>query len=465
MNSELSQKESQEEGQLKEDKKREQSRNQADDREIESLSIYLHWPFCLSKCPYCDFMSIPCEFDERLFRRYGALLLEDLKKSLLFEGFRRDENPREYKEPTKTKESAKYSSSCISEYSQAAEHTERIKIKSVFLGGGTPSLMCPEDIANIVNFLQEFSVENIPEISLEANPATFDERKMREIKAAGVNRLSLGIQSFSDDNLRFLGRIYDAKQAMQSAEIVAKVFDNFSFDFMYGYQGQTLSLLKEDLQKAVDFGCKHLSCYQLTFEEKTPFYNKLQEGIIKSVGEDVETNLYQFIGDFLEKNGLKRYEISNYAQENFECQHNLVYWNYRDYLGVGPAAHGRMSRRKPKKAGVSRFATEKIRNPREWAKALEEGGETYSVFNELNEEEILEELLIMRLRLVSKPLSMQDLYNTVSGKVVDRFITKDKLDFIRKNELIKDNGDDDSIELSSNGILRLNSVIEFLMVG
>lgn len=434
---------------------------------IEEVSVYLHWPFCLSKCPYCDFMSVPSKVDEELFKEYGALLLEDLQRSL--EGIGRN-----------------------------------FCIKTIFFGGGTPSLMDPEDIERIVAALRKYSEKHlcseksekslkekkIIEISLEANPATFDESKLRAIKDAGVNRISLGVQSFSNDNLRFLGRIYDAEQALKSAEIVAKTFDNFSFDFIYGYEVQDMDSLKKDLQTAVDdFGCKHLSCYQLTFEERTPFYRRLQDGSIKAIGEKAEADLYKFVGDFLGENGFRRYEISNYALKGFECQHNLVYWNYGNYLGVGPAAHGRIRvyenfigncfcgsggdsasisdyiSEDSGKPTTRVFATEKIGDPKRWAEAVIGGSGAYSTCYELSEEEILEEMLIMRLRLAQKPLYMQELYANVSRNIVDTIITERKLSFLRQQQLIEEMkaSDLEAIELTAAGVLHLNSIIEFLI--
>lgn len=390
------------------------------------LSIYLHWPFCLSKCPYCDFMSVPTCRSDTLFERYGSLLFKDLKRSLI-----------------------------------GIDHD--FSIKTIFFGGGTPSLMRTEDVEAIIDFLKKISRDSISEISLEANPATFDEEKMHALKAAGINRISLGIQSFSNDSLHFLGRIYNANQALRSAEIVTKIFDNVSFDFIYGYEGQSIKALEEDLEKAASFDCKHVSCYQLTFEEKTPFYKKLQEGSIRRIGEEVEADFYKFVTDFLAQRGFQRYEISNYAKKGFECQHNLVYWNYGDYLGVGPAAHGRMSfKNSYLNSKKRRVATEKIYDPWKWAEAVDTEAETYSTFYDLTQEEILEEILIMTLRLTQKSLKKVELYEWVPSSLMDRIFSKNKINFLRKQNLIRGNSSN-SISLTESGILHLNSVVEFLV--
>lgn len=380
------------------------------------LSIYLHWPFCLSKCPYCDFISIPTQNDDELFEKYAELLLLDLKNSL---------------------EKIDYN----------------FQIETIFFGGGTPSLMPAKKIEEILKFLQTKTNANA-EISLEANPATFDSQKMRDFKNAGINRISLGIQSFSDANLQFLGRIYDSHQAILSAEIVAKIFDNFSFDFIYGYECQTIKSFEKDLRTAINFDCKHISCYQLTFEEGTLFQKKMQAGIIKTISEEQEILFYKFTDDFLKQNGIFRYEISNYAKKGFECKHNLAYWNYCDYLGIGPAAHGRI------KSGNYKYATEKIRSPFEWEKAIEERKETCSVFSKINEEEILQEILIMKLRLI-KELDLCDLYEEVSKNIVEEMISYKKLEFLQSQGLIKLQNLT-QIKLTESGMLKLNSIVEFL---
>ncbi|MDR2681859.1 MAG: radical SAM protein [Holosporaceae bacterium] len=202
----------------------------------------MHWPFCLSKCPYCDFMSVVAS--ESVYEDYEKFLLQDLKNEL--------------------------------------KNFPGRHIGSVFFGGGTPSLMSAKSVENMLNALRSQCIlEADAEISLEANPGTFDRRKLLDFKNAGVNRLSIGIQSFQNENLKFLGRIYDEKQSRAAAEIVSGIFFNFSMDFIYGYQCQTPEDLRQDLIQAVDFGCRHLSCYQLTFEENTPFFRLLSAGVIK----------------------------------------------------------------------------------------------------------------------------------------------------------------------------------------
>lgn len=381
------------------------------------ISIYLHWPFCLSKCPYCDFSSIPVARDTELFATFGDLLFRDLQQTLSMHG---------------------------------TDHT----IDTVFFGGGTPSLMSERSIENILNFLSvNYAFNADIEISMEANPATFDLVAMRAFQDAGINRISLGIQSFSDDNLRFLGRSYDSRAAFVAAETVAKVFDNYNFDFMYGYKYQTIESIKNDLERAVEFECRHVSAYQLTFEEGTPFYDKLMRGSIKAFPEKKTIVFYEFIGDFLRNHGIDRYEVSNYAKKGFECRHNLNYWNYGEYLGVGPAAHGRIH------IGEKKYATEKIVDPFAWAKAIENGANTYSLYNELTEREALEEQILMGLRMINGMTFDKTKYQP---NIVD--ILTEKALFLHDKKLaeVENSSRHLFIRLTNDGTMKMNSVVELL---
>lgn len=400
-----------------------------------SFAIYLHWPFCLSKCPYCDFLSLPitacngkiCESKCRpyLMEDFEDLLLQDLQ----------------------------YSSE---EFSARA-------VSSVFFGGGTPSLMSIRGIEKILNFISKNFAPASPniEISLEANPATFSEQKLIDIKIAGVNRLSLGVQSFIDDELRFLGRIYDSAQTLKSAEIVARNFDNFSFDFIYGFEKQSLENLERSLSLAIDFDAKHISCYQLTFEENTPFFDWLKNGRIKNIGEKAEIKYYKFIEKFLAARGIKKYEISNFAAPGFQCKHNLTYWNYGDYLGIGPSAHGRMT------IDGKKHEMQKIRDPFEWAKNLQEfnrdkaaaKNQLWKISQPLSEEEVLKESLIVGLRLVDG-IEREDLARYVSRNTIENFLSPSKLNFLRTRRLLRK----DKLRLTKFGMTKINAILEFLFL-
>jgi oxygen-independent coproporphyrinogen-3 oxidase len=385
-------------------------------KEDEYAAVYVHWPFCISKCPYCAFASVRRN-DQSLYDEFGDLLLLDLRKSVAEVGLK--------------------------------------GVKSVFFGGGTPSLASPRAIEKILNFLfKNYPAENGVEITLEANPATFDESKIKSFKNAGINRLSLGVQSFFDKNLRFLGRIYDGKQAIEAAEIVSRNFENFSFDFMCGYETQTAEDLESDLVQAADFGCKHISCYQLTFEEGTPFYRKAQTGEIKKINENKEAKLFDLVENVLRDRDIFRYEVSNYSKRGFESRHNLAYWKYDDYLGIGPSACSRISLDGKKRE------MEKTRDPFLWKAALERGETTFFRDDALTEEEKLTEAIAMGLRLTSG-ITTEDLYNKVSRKVVDRIVSEEKLKFLREKKLVDD--DLSKIRLTKTGFKKIDAVAGFLL--
>ncbi len=374
-------------------------------------SIYVHWPFCKSKCPYCAFLSTPLR-DEQLREVAEQRLINDVKFSV--------------------------------------ERTNIDTIKTIYFGGGTPSLMSAKTVYEIVNYLlDKYPFADDVEITLEANPATFDKQKILDFKKAGINRLSVGIQSFCDDNLHFLGRCYDAHQAVTAAKIASGVFENFSFDFMYGYQGQTLQDLEHDLQKAVDFGCKHISAYQLMFEENTPFYRKLQKGELVELSEKAEVEQYNFIESFLSAHGIIRYEISNYSIPSFESRHNLAYWRYDDYLGIGAGAHSRIT--------IDGRKHEIINQRDIFAWLKESDSNTVERNQPLTDTEQLEEIIIMGLRLVDG-VSIDELKAKIPSELIDKLFTR--VPFLKQRGLVLDN--DDKIQLTNDGLLKLNSVVEYL---
>ncbi len=379
----------------------------------QDLSIYIHWPFCKSKCPYCDFMSVP-KTDPKEYDEVEFLLLKDLVASL--------------------------------------QELEISSVRTIFFGGGTPSLMSVRSISKILNFItKNYKTDSDIEISLEANPATFSKQKLKEIKEAGVNRLSLGIQSFLDKNLRFLGRIYNSEQALKAAETVAKMFSNYSFDFIYGYQSQTINDLQKDLTKAVDFGCPHISCYQLTFEQGTPFFQSLQNGKIKQIAEAQEVEFFKHIQNFLKKFSFNRYEISNYALKNFESKHNLGYWRYQNYLGVGPSAHSRLAFNNQK------YELKKFSDINKWKSYLYENLSTYEEKNPLTDYEQLEEIFIMGLRL-SEGISIKNLRSRFSENILNPIWKK--IDYLFDENLLEKS--QTQIKLSEIGTLKQNSIVEFL---
>lgn len=385
------------------------------------LAIYIHWPFCISKCPYCDFCSVPATptlqkagyiSNDDGYMVFGNALLNDLKNSI--------------------------------------QNIPVSSIGSIYFGGGTPSLMPVKSVNNIIDFLHKhYLFSNNIEITLEANPATFDTTKMREFHSVGINRISLGIQSFSNTGLHFLGRIYNSREAIAASEIIAKIFDNFSIDIMYGYESQTIESLEQDLQTAINCGCQHISCYQLTFENNTLFYHNLLAGKIHPIGEEAEIRFYNFIKYFLKKHGMYRYEISNYAKAGYESKHNTAYWKYKDYLGIGPGAHSRLSFNGKKHEIIRTNDIFQWLHPEE----------NVISFKALNYEEILQEIIIVGLR-TTQGLNIDTIYTIVPDDIVAKIITPKKLQLLQQQNLIKKYNK--KIQLTNSGILKLNAIIEFL---
>ena len=384
------------------------------------LAIYIHWPFCVSKCPYCAFNSVAHEVDYELFANFGDALLEELR--WIFEKFSVE------------------------------------SVSSIFLGGGTPSLLRTESIERILEFLQKnCEIENDVEISLEANPGTFDRHKLRALKDIGINRLSLGVQSFSDSNLKFLGRIYDGTRVRVAAESVAEIFENFSFDFMYGYCAQEKNSLEKDLNIAFELNCPHMSLYQLTIEPETPFYEKFLRKEIQLLDGNAQADQYDFIKNIAENHQMRRYEVSNYARKGYECRHNLSYWKYRDFIGIGPGAHSRISVKNEK------FALENEKNPFIWMKKIKSRDETYYKKQKLTKFEELEEILIMGLRL-EEGIDLKNVFKNISRDFFYEIATIEKLNFLTAQGFLKKQEKSDlKIQLTDEGILKLDSVVEFLL--
>jgi len=276
------------------------------------LSLYIHWPWCVRKCPYCDFNSRPV-MGALPTETYVSLLLRDLESQL------------EYLRPGR-------------------------RLETIYIGGGTPSLMAGKEIGTLLQGVRNL-IEVSPEceISMEANPGTVESDSLIRYREAGVNRLSLGVQSFNDRELRILGRIHSADDARAAIRQAAAALDNFNIDIMFGLPGETRESLAEDLREAIGSGSTHLSFYQLTIEEGTAFARRVPEGI---PDPDTLAEMGDLVLSELARAGFRRYEVSGYAQEGRRCRHNLNYWGYGDYLAIGAGAHGKISDER----GVFRYA-------------------------------------------------------------------------------------------------------------
>jgi oxygen-independent coproporphyrinogen-3 oxidase len=318
------------------------------------FGLYLHWPFCEAKCPYCDFNShVRAEIDQS---RWLAAYLQELDRY--------------------------------------AERLPGRVLNSVFFGGGTPSLMKPEIVAAILERVQSlWTPANDLEVTLEANPGSVEAGRFSGFADAGVNRVSLGVQSLRAEDLRRLGRIHTVADALRAYEIARVYFDRVSFDLIYARQDQTLDDWRDELSEALQLAVDHLSLYQLTIEPGTIFSQRLARGGLRGLpSDDLSADMYELTQDLCNDAGLFGYEVSNHAAPGAECRHNLVYWRYGDYIGIGPGAHGRIT------AGNGRSETEAWSNPEKWLN-LSEDGKPLKINSKITSQDQAVEHLLMGLRL------------------------------------------------------------------
>lgn len=319
------------------------------------FGLYVHWPFCSAKCPYCDFNSFVSDSIE-----------ED-----------------------------RWVVAYVSEIKRVAERTSDRVLNSVFFGGGTPSLMSEGAIETILNAVRShWALSNDIEITLEANPTSVEANRFSGYRLAGVNRISLGLQALNDPDLKRLGRLHSVSEGLKALEIAKSVFDRTSFDLIYSRQGQTLDAWKLELANALELADSHISMYQLTIEPNTAFGERYKAGKLTGLpSEDEEADMYALTQQMCASEGFQGYEVSNFARAGHECRHNLIYWKYGDYLGIGPGAHGRVT------IAGQKFATETELSPAKWLKSVEtlESGESKAIA--LAPNEMATEFLLMGLRL------------------------------------------------------------------
>ncbi len=352
------------------------------------LGIYIHWPFCKSKCPYCDFYKMVShnENQEEIIDSY----IDDLN---FYRNF-----------------------------------LDSHKVCSIFFGGGTPSLIKPQLIEKILNYITtKFTVLSTPEISLEANPNSNKQNLFSDLKSAGINRLSLGVQSFDDDDLHFLGRSHNSYQAKQSLSEILKIFDNHSIDLIYALPQQDTEKWLSQLSFASAVGLRHISLYQLTIEDGTVFQKKN----IKTLDEESAAKMYSETEKFLKTKKYAKYEVSNFAQNGFESIHNLLYWQGDDYIGIGESAHGR----------IGLTATEHQRK----------------IIN-LSPQERAVELIIMGLR-ITQGIDKNKFFEVCKIKF-DDFINTQFLNIAEKEHLLINSTD--NLRATHKGFLILNYLIENL---
>ncbi len=345
------------------------------------LAVYIHYPFCQSKCPYCDFNS-------------------HVSNSI---------NHQEFLEAYKTE---------LNFFAQKIDKSKQIS--SIFFGGGTPSLMPISLVAGILEQISKlWQLKPNCEITLEANPTSVEAEKFSQLRNTGINRLSLGIQALNADDLKFLGRTHCQNQAFEAIDLAKKHFDNFSFDLIYARPNQTLKQWQKELELALSFNSNHLSLYQLTIEKGTAFFGLFLQKKIILPNEDLACELYQATFEICQKHNMHLYEISNYAKLGFECKHNLAYWQGIDYIGIGAGAHSRFYQ------DQKNFATANFCEPKKWLQTLQNKQMPWQTTEILTVKKRLEELLLMGLRLSEgiKKTSLEKIY----GKSFDKIFTSQAL--------------------------------------
>jgi oxygen-independent coproporphyrinogen-3 oxidase len=376
-----------------------------------AFGIYIHWPYCAAKCPYCDFNS-------------------HVKRELSEAG---------------------YLGAIRRELGYYAELTPGRRVSSIFFGGGTPSLMQPETAGRILDTIAGYwPVEPDAEITLEANPSSVEADSFAGFRAAGVNRVSLGVQSLHDEQLQFLGRLHNAAEARAAIEIANANFDRVSFDLIYARPGQTLDEWRSELTDALSLTAGHLSLYQLTIEPGTAFYRLHEAGKLRVPGDDDAAALYELTQELCDAAGLPAYEISNHARPGEEARHNLLYWRYGEYAGVGPGAHGRIA------APEGRLALSAERDPAKWASLVNDQGHGLIQRELLNDLEQAEEMLMMGLR-VSEGLNLTNLAATTGHR-----ICAETLRMLEGDGLVQRSSVSITLKATRQGQLVLNRVIEAL---
>lgn len=382
-----------------------------------ALGLYVHWPFCAHKCPYCDFNShVRGQIDEGRFR---AALLRDI------------------------------------DWGADLLRGEDRVVRSIFFGGGTPSLMAPDTVAAILGQIAgHWPVDPNVEITLEANPTSAEARRFEGYRAAGVNRVSLGIQALDQAALRFLGRQHGVDEALSALEDARKVMPRVSFDLIYARPDQTEAAWRDELSRALALGTEHLSLYQLTIEPGTAFHGLQRRGALKIPEDGHAVALYERTQDMCLLAGLPAYEISNHAQPGAACRHNRDAWRGEDYLGIGPGAHGRVT------LSGTTTALYQTRLPEAWLRQVEERGHGNAERNPLNARARIEELVLCGLRLADGVDSARFLEQT--GEALATCLDPETLNRLWHGGFI--DWDGHVLKATPEGRLRLNAVIEALLV-
>ncbi len=378
------------------------------------MGVYIHWPFCLSKCPYCDFNS-------------------HVRESVSHEAWR---------------------AAFVASIDHYAELLPDRYVSSIYFGGGTPSLMESETVRAIIDKVQSvWRFSNDIEITLEANPTSIEMQRFKGFKEAGINRVSVGVQALNDDDLLFLGRKHNVNEALKALDIAKENFERYSYDLIYARPNQTLKEWRQELERAVKYAGEHISLYQLTIERGTPFFQDYSRGDFSIPGEELSADFYNLTQEIMGDAGLPAYEVSNHAAAGQESRHNLTYWNYGDYVGIGPGAHGRIT------LNGKKMATRDHRVPEIWLERVKEKGSGAHPFEEVPASDQFSEALMMGLRLrdgVSLPA-----LETLGKCSWQEYIDEARLKTSIKEGWARHSGD--NLNLTREGLLRLNALLPYLL--
>lgn len=393
-----------------------------------AFGVYVHWPFCTAKCPYCDFNShVRTAIDEDGW-------VDGILSELDWVAGKQGGSARPI----------------AAAYERATNKNFRPVVETIFFGGGTPSLMQGRSVGRILQKIAAlWPMANDPEITLEANPASADAARFADYRAAGVNRVSLGVQALNDADLKKLGRLHDVAEARAALKMAMGVFDRVSLDLIYARPGQSDAAWRGELKEALDFGTGHLSLYQLTIEPETPYALLHRNGSLQIPDDDMAAGLYETTQELTEAAGVPAYEISNHARPGAESRHNLIYWRYGEYAGVGPGAHGRLN------LGGRRTATAAIKLPERWRDTVGKSGHGFVERMTVSNDEASREHLLMNLRL-AEGLDLAAYEQRWGARPQAQKITA-----MAQQGFVTLDGD--TLTATPSGRLLLNSVIEKLL--
>lgn len=379
---------------------------------MNNISLYIHYPFCRSKCPYCDFNSY-CNID--------------IDEEKLIVGY-------------------------LNELEYYRDVISKRNIETIYFGGGTPSLMGEKLLSEIFSKISSFgNINDDCEITLEANPNSIIFDKLNNFKKIGINRLSIGVQSLYDEELKALGRIHNRNDAIEAIKNAQKIFgDRYTIDLIYTRPNQDLNDWKKELNEAIGLSPYHISLYQLIIEKGTQFYRNK----VKLPNDDLSVEFYNVTRDILEDNGIHFYEISNYAKNGYESRHNMVYWTNGEWVGIGAGAHGRINK------GLNRYAIQNLKNPVAWLNKCIQKSNGISLKSRLTEEEIVEEFVLMGLR-IKNGIKLSDLQKNIKVNTFYEILDRKNIEILSKNGLIFE--DKENIKIKNDGFLLLNSIIEKIL--